>query len=212
MPQRDSSLLAVTLLLLFAFAPFPPSRPMSKRSMPFSSQTYRGPPPTPVIPNNKAYSTKPGSPCTSLTVYMGNSSLANLQWKKERGASLSTCVFWYSIFMFTCLMLLSRSFTLLCISSRAMSCLRMYSSRNTCVALLSSCRHSGGGGDVSLSPALSTRGLVELRARMLRMCCSKESLASPRRGELPEPGPGWEQSRGGDGGRIELSRGNMMHS
>lgn len=51
---------------------------------------------------------------------------------------------------------------------------------------------------------LSINGLVELRARMLRICCSKESSANPRRGELPDPTPGWEQSNGGDGGRIEL--------
>ena len=53
-------------------------------------------------------------------------------------------------------------------------------------------------------PHLSMRGLVELRARMLRMCCSKESSANPRRGELAKSIPDWEQSRGGEGGRMEF--------
>lgn len=55
---------------------------------------------------------------------------------------------------------------------------------------------------------LSMSGLVELRASMFRMCCSNESWASPRSGELTDPSSAAtrEHSRGGEGGRIELLR------
>lgn len=52
-------------------------------------------------------------------------------------------------------------------------------------------------------------GLVELRARMFRMCCSNESWANPRSGELADPSsaPAREHNKGGDGGRMELLHG-----